>query len=322
MAKRKNVSGKVMMNAVPSPKMVAENVAEFAAPRVMESGLSTANVFGDIGDYISPLGTAAAEDALDLRNVSNEEYALLAALGALPFAGKIGKAGYKGLQKLPPIDRSTLKHNALSNEDVGERIFDAQSRFYMPYDDPGKFVSKTSKGQKMGLGERYPKSVHTDPYYEAGVINDENVKLNNLIDSERKSGLSDAEIYKKHKERFDKYQGMLDRYQARINSPESAFLYDDAMTNYIFATPSEEINVMRNLGLKDKVDPRMADIMDKTREHYDSLIDRIYNYNSTFPKAAGAKLTSTQFKKLKDMGIKPEEIDAFLAQNPEFLMLQ
>lgn len=41
MAKRRNVSGRVLRNAVPQPR----DVAEFVAPRTVNEGLSVKNVF-------------------------------------------------------------------------------------------------------------------------------------------------------------------------------------------------------------------------------------------------------------------------------------
>lgn len=214
-------------------------------------------------------------------------------------------------QKLDPIDRGTLKGNG----DLGERIFDAQSKFYTPDSKPGERINRTSNNHKFW--DFSGTSKQRDPYNEAGIINDMNVKLNHLIDRERKLGFTDEEIYRKFKPEFDEYQGKIERYKTRLNSPKSNFNYDGAKTPNIPATPSEEINVLRSLGLQNDVDPIMGEIMDKTREHYKDLMKRIYQYESRFPQTP--KLSTEQFKRLKDMGIRPEDIDMYLAEHPEFL---
>ena len=213
-------------------------------------------------------------------------------------------------QKLDPIDRGTLKGNG----DMGERIFDAQSKFYTPDSKPGEMITKTSNNHKFW--DFTSKTKQRDPYNEAGVINDMNVKLNRLIDRERKLGFTDEEIYRKFKPEFDEYQGKIERYKTRLNNPESNFYYDGARTFNIPASPSEEINVLRSLGLQNEVDPRMGNIMDDTRDHYQHLMKRIYQYESRFPQTP--KLSTEQFKRLKDMGIRPEDIDMYLAEHPEF----
>ena len=98
MAKRRNVSGRVLRNAVPQPK----DVAEFVAPRTVNEGLSIKNVFGDIGDMIDPFITAAIEKQEGLRDVSDDELKMLAALGSIPVAGAIGGKVLKRLNKLVP----------------------------------------------------------------------------------------------------------------------------------------------------------------------------------------------------------------------------
>lgn len=213
-------------------------------------------------------------------------------------------------QRLDPIDRGTLRGNG----DMGERIFDAQSKFYTPDSKPGEMITKTSNNHKFW--DFTSKTKQRDPYNEAGVINDMNVKLNRLIDRERKLGFTDEEIYRKFKPEFDEYQGKIERYKTRLNNPESNFYYDGARTFNIPASPSEEINVLRSLGLQNEVDPRMGNIMDDTRDHYQNLMKRIYQYESRFPQTP--KLSTEQFKRLKDMGIRPEDIDMYLAEHPEF----
>ena len=98
MAKRRNVSGRVLRNAVPQPK----DVAEFVAPRTVNEGLSVKNVFGDVGDMIDPFITAAIEKQEGLRDVSDDELKMLAALGSIPVAGAVASKVTKKLNKLVP----------------------------------------------------------------------------------------------------------------------------------------------------------------------------------------------------------------------------
>ena len=98
MAKRRNVSGRVLRNAVPQPR----DVAEFVAPRTVNEGLSIKNVFGDVGDMIDPFITAAIEKQEGLRDVSDDELKMLAALGSIPVAGAVASKVTKKLNKLVP----------------------------------------------------------------------------------------------------------------------------------------------------------------------------------------------------------------------------
>ena len=98
MAKRRNVSGRVLRNAVPQPR----DVAEFVAPRTVNEGLSVKNVFGDVGDMIDPFITAAIEKQEGLRDVSDDELKMLAALGSIPVAGAVASKITKKINKLVP----------------------------------------------------------------------------------------------------------------------------------------------------------------------------------------------------------------------------
>ena len=104
MAKRRNISGRTLRQASPT-----NAAAEFVAPRTSTEGLSVANIFGDIGDVIHPGITAKIEDDLGLRDYTDDEIKLLMALGMLPFAGKIAKAGVKGVKALNKASRLPAK---------------------------------------------------------------------------------------------------------------------------------------------------------------------------------------------------------------------
>jgi hypothetical protein len=107
MAKRRNVSGRVLRNAVPQPR----DVAEFVAPRTVNEGLSIKNVFGDAGDMIDPFITAAIEKQEGLRDVSDDELKMLAILGSIPVAGAVAGKAAKTLNKLVPNPKGGFIRN-------------------------------------------------------------------------------------------------------------------------------------------------------------------------------------------------------------------
>ena len=107
MAKRRNVSGRVLRNAVPQPR----DVAEFVAPRTVNEGLSVKNVFGDVGDMIDPFITAAIEKQEGLRDVSDDELKMLAALGSIPVAGAVASKVTKKINKLVPNPKGGFVRN-------------------------------------------------------------------------------------------------------------------------------------------------------------------------------------------------------------------
>lgn len=98
MAKRRNLSGRTLRNAVPQPR----DVAEFVAPRTVNEGLSVKHVFGDVGDMIDPFITAAIEKQEGLRDVSDDELKMLAALGSIPVVSAVAGKLTKKLNKLVP----------------------------------------------------------------------------------------------------------------------------------------------------------------------------------------------------------------------------
>jgi hypothetical protein len=84
--------------SIPQPR----DVAEFVAPRTVNEGLSVKTVFGDIGDMVDPFITAAIEKQEGLRDVSDDELKMLAALGSIPVAGAVASKLTKKLNKLVP----------------------------------------------------------------------------------------------------------------------------------------------------------------------------------------------------------------------------
>lgn len=155
--------------------------------------------------------------------------------------------------------------------------------------------------------------VMMDPYYNAGVIGDKNVKLWEHINQMRQRGKSDEEIRKSLKPLLDRYQGDIDRYKARMETPVE-FIYDHAATIPFRRTPSERAAAYNALG----IDTPEYKTLEDMRDFYDGLTKRVFDYESKFPQSP--KLSNEQLVRLKDMGVKPEEIDIFLAEHPEFML--
>jgi hypothetical protein len=101
MAKKHRIhpqGSRYIRESIPQPR----DVAEFVAPRTVNEGLSVKNVFGDVGDMIDPFITAAIEKQEGLRDVSDDELKMLAALGSIPVAGAVASKLTKKLNKLVP----------------------------------------------------------------------------------------------------------------------------------------------------------------------------------------------------------------------------
>ena len=112
MSKRRNVSGRVLRNAVLQPR----DVAEFVAPRTVNEGLSIKNVFGDVGDMVDPFITAAIEKQEGLRDVSDDELKMLAILGSIPVAGAVAGKAAKKINKLVPNPKGGFIRNPAYKE--------------------------------------------------------------------------------------------------------------------------------------------------------------------------------------------------------------
>lgn len=111
MAKRRNISGRVLRNAVPSPM----DVAAFVAPRTMEDGLSLANILGDAAEMTPFAGAVPyAERELGLRDYTDEDI-MLAAIMGFPILGKfrnlkeaLGQAGWNAFKRNTQTGRRKL----------------------------------------------------------------------------------------------------------------------------------------------------------------------------------------------------------------------
>lgn len=93
--------------------------------------------------------------------------------------------------------------------------------------------------------------MHTDPYYNAGVVGDLNNKLWKSINDLRGRGYSDEIIRTVLKSKLDEYQGKLERFKARMPSKNknAIMTYDGALTNTLKALPSEEARALKALGV-------------------------------------------------------------------------
>ena len=92
----------------------------------------------------------------------------------------------------------------------------------------------------------------TDPYYNAGVVGDENKRLWDRIKFWRDRGKSDAEIRSILQKDLDKYQGNVERLKARMPSKAPGvgkFEYEGATTQALMGTPSEEARALKALGI-------------------------------------------------------------------------
>lgn len=92
----------------------------------------------------------------------------------------------------------------------------------------------------------------TDPYYNAGIVGDENKRLWDRIKYLREHGKSDAEIRSLLQKDLNKYQGDLERLKARMPSKApgvGSFDYEGARTEALRGTPSEEARALKALGI-------------------------------------------------------------------------
>ena len=225
-------------------------------------------------------------------------------------------------KQVPAIDRSGNKYT-----DPQDTKYDIYETWKNVIDKPNydkhpvlkrlaesKAIEDLDKTRKWYGNANRLSITHNDPYYSAGVVGDENVKLWDLINTYRAAGKTDDEIRKILKKSLDNYQGKLDRYKARMEMQGGNFEYDGALTPTFTRTPSERAAAYNALG----IDTPEYEKLQEMRDFYKGITKRVFDYENKFPQTP--KLTSNQFKQLKDMGIKPEEIDQYLAEHPEFLL--
>lgn len=148
------------------------------------------------------------------------------------------------LKQVPGIDRTGMSYGG--NNDAFYDLYKAWR------DNPGeeeKALRKVVREAKSK--DNVNTTLHTDPYYAAGVVGDKNNRLWERINKLREEGKSDTEIRSILKDDLDKYQGYLERFKSRMPSKNKAaqFKYDGAATNVFKALPSEEARALKALGV-------------------------------------------------------------------------
>lgn len=170
MAKRRNVSGRVLRNAVPQPR----DVVEFVAPRTVNEGLSIKNVFGDVGDMIDPFITAAIEKQEGLRDISDDELKMLAILGSIPVAGAVAGKVAKKLNKLVPNPKGGFVRNPAYKEPMTKAQKEATDQAIKEWNKQVKTNSQMYKPTPLKLP--------SEAVYEQERLN----KINDFISNQYK----------------------------------------------------------------------------------------------------------------------------------------
>lgn len=166
------------------------------------------------------------------------------------------------LKQVPGIDRTGMSYG--DDTDAFYDIYkawrdskpDVHTRNvskYLGYDVAGtQSLRDLSREAREGKNRSMSRVRQTDPYYNAGIVGDENKRLWDKIKLLRESGKSDAEIRSIMQKDLDKYQGDLERLKARMPSKapnKSMFDYEGANTMVLKATPSEEARALKALGI-------------------------------------------------------------------------
>ena len=166
------------------------------------------------------------------------------------------------LKQVPGIDRTGMSYG--DDTDAFYDIYkawrdskpDVNTRNvskYLGYDVAGaESLRKLSREAREGKNRSTASVQQSDPYYNAGIVGDENKRLWDKIKLLRDSGKSDAEIRSILQKDLDKYQGNVERLKARMpskNPNKSTFDYEGARTMVLKATPSEEARALKALGI-------------------------------------------------------------------------
>lgn len=269
MAKRRNVSGRVLRNAVPQPR----DVAEFVAPRTVNEGLSIKNVFGDIGDMIDPFITAAIEKQEGLRDVSDDELKMLAALGSIPVAGAIASKVTKKLNKLVPNPKGGfLNVLPIKNEQGKNYLTKATSPEELKILNEGVDLAKEKKiisaedaeKLKNNFNSTYNHDVNKQKLIDAGLLNPNNKNKSSL------KLISKDDIKNKSFDDYDKAKELGEKYKVKIKDKGTSLEGDEYFTLYSDNTPmlySEDLtdaNIGRH-ALSD-YDDKIKDVNKEARE--------------------------------------------------------
>lgn len=240
-------------------------------PENIDAGLRAAKITKDQGplftdiimdaDYRKALLDKEAEEILATERAAAETPITMTEVqdlstGVLPSETGVSRGGVRPsynhrrqfmdteLKQVPGIDRTGMSYG--SNNDAFYDLYKAWR------DNPGeeeKALRKVIREAKSK--DNVNTTLHTDPYYAAGVVGDKNNRLWERINKLREEGKSDSEIRSLLKDDLDKYQGYLERFKSRMPSKNKAaqFEYDGATTNVFKALPSEEARALKALGV-------------------------------------------------------------------------
>lgn len=222
--------------AVPQPK----DVAEFVAPRTVNEGLSVKNVFGDVGDMIDPFITAAIEKQEGLRDVSDDELKMLAALGSIPVAGAVAGKVAKKLNKLVPNPKGGfLNVLPIKNEQGKNYLTKATSPEELKILNDGVDIAKEKKIISAEDAEKLKNNFNSTYNHD---VNKQKLIDNGLInpDSRNKSALkqlSKDDIKNKSFDDYDKAKELGEKYKVKIKDKGTSLEGDEYFTLYSDNTP-------------------------------------------------------------------------------------
>ena len=165
------------------------------------------------------------------------------------------------LKQVPGIDRTGMSYGY--DTDAFYDIYKAwrdskpesrkRASDWLGYDVAGsEAIQAVIREARTGKNRSKNTVRQTDPYYNAGIVGDENKRLWDKIKLLREQGKSDAEIRSIMQKDLDKYQGDLERLKARMPSKApgvGTFEYEGAKTQALRGTPSEEARALKALGI-------------------------------------------------------------------------
>ena len=166
------------------------------------------------------------------------------------------------LKQVPGIDRTGMSYGYDTDafydiykawRDSKPDVHTKNVSEHLGYDVAGtQSLRNLSREAREGKNRSKSSVRQTDPYYNAGIVGDENKRLWDKIKLFRESGKSDAEIRSILQKDLDKYQGNVERLKARMPSKASnknKIDYEGANTLVLRATPSEEARALKALGI-------------------------------------------------------------------------
>ena len=165
------------------------------------------------------------------------------------------------LKQVPGIDRTGMSYG--DDTDAFYDIYKAwrdskpesrkKASDFLGYDAAGsEAIQAVIHEARTGKNRSKNMVRQTDPYYNAGIVGDENKRLWDKIKLLRDQGKSDTEIRSILQKDLDKYQGNVERLKARMPSKAPGpglFDYEGANTRALNATPSEEARALKALGI-------------------------------------------------------------------------